>query len=243
MWASEAPFCGPNTSAASVNRVRTSQAPNNSTPRYRAGDPMASTAPRPPSVEAEPPIPTMIRRAPCSTAWCINSPTPVVVASSGRFPSGPPASTRPAAWAISMTAVSPESRQPADTGSPRGPVTSLVRSEPPRTSSSPSPPSAIGTSTVVPPCPATAWATAEATWAAVAVPRNLSSAATTRTGQPQLDWMRRSEPRINTMSALATLSSALGGTAGPPGGIASRMSANSPKWSTMTLASATYSVR
>ena len=39
------------------------------------------------------------------------------------------------------------------------------------------------------------------------------------------------------MSALATLSSALGGTAGPPGNISPRMSANSPKWSTITMAS------
>ena len=50
------------------------------------------------------------------------------------------------AWATSMTAVPRCRRQPARTGSPSGPLTTVVRFGPPSTARVPSPPSAIGTS-------------------------------------------------------------------------------------------------
>ena len=145
---------------------------------------MARRAPRPPSVVAEPPIPTSTRRAPWSTAKRISSPVPAVEASRARLPSNPPASTRPEVRAISITAVDPSRRQDASTGRPSGPVTRVVRFGPPRASRVPSPPSAIGTSTAEPPASTTDRATAAATATALAVPRNLSGAATTRNPAP-----------------------------------------------------------
>jgi len=109
----------------------------------------------------------------------MSSPTPAVVASRGWFPSAPPASSRPATRAISMTAVPRSSRQPASTGAPSGPVTTVVRSGPPSTSSRPSPPSAMGISTQSAPAAVAARPMAAATSRAVPVPRNLSGAATT----------------------------------------------------------------
>jgi hypothetical protein len=82
---------------------------------------MARMAPRPPSVVAEPPTPTTMRRAPASSAVAISSPVPWVVAAIGSFPSGPPTKARPDARAISMTAVRPTNRHDASTGSPSGP--------------------------------------------------------------------------------------------------------------------------
>ena len=106
--------------AASVKRVRTSQATSSSTARRRAGARIARIAPKPPSVVADPPRPTMIRLAPASSAASISSPVPVVLAAIGSLPSAPPASTRPDASAISITAVRPVIRQSASTGSPSG---------------------------------------------------------------------------------------------------------------------------
>src|SRR5690606_30227971 len=65
--------------------------------------------------------------------------------------------------------------------SPSGPDTIVVRLAPPRTSSVPSPPSASGISSHSQPVSSAARRTAAATSAAVAVPRSLSGAATTRT--------------------------------------------------------------
>ena len=59
----------------------------------------------PPSVLAEPPIPTTIRWAPRSRAATISSPVPAVDAASGSLPSAPPTRARPDARAISITAV------------------------------------------------------------------------------------------------------------------------------------------
>src|SRR5262249_53286866 len=82
--------------------------------------------------------------------------------------------------AISMTARRRDSRQCASTGAPSGPDTVAVRFAPPSASSVPSPPSAIGTRSHVTPVSAAACAIAAATSAAVAVPLNLSGAATIR---------------------------------------------------------------
>src|SRR5947199_280811 len=71
-------------------------------------------------------------------------------------------------------------RHSASTGSPKGPRTRARRTRPPRASSVPSPPSATGTSSQSHPAAPAAFATAAATAWAVAVPRNLSGAASTR---------------------------------------------------------------
>ena len=167
--------------AASVNRVRTSQATSSSTARRRAGARMARIAPKPPSVVADPPRPTMIRLAPASSAASISSPVPVVLAAIGSLPSAPPASTRPDASAISITAVRPVIRQSASTGSPSGPVTIVCRVGPPNASSHPSPPSETGAGSHSWPSRSAAAAIVSATSRAVAVPLNLSTAASTRT--------------------------------------------------------------
>ena len=145
-WAGVAPFCGAKTFAASVNNVSTSHATRKSTARSLAGVPMALIAPSPPSVVAEPPRHTMIFFAPALSAVSINSPTPCVVALSASFFVGPPARVRPDARAISMTATPRCSRHAASTGWPNGPVTTVVRLGPPKTSRVPSPPSAMGIS-------------------------------------------------------------------------------------------------
>ena len=141
-----APFCAPKSFAASVNFARTSHATRNSTPRKRAADLMARIAPRPPSTVAEPPTHTMMRFAPSFRAVSINSPVPIVDAAMTSLFSFPPTKLRPEARAISITARSRERRHCASTGWPRGLVTRFVRFGPPRTSSVPSPPSAIGNS-------------------------------------------------------------------------------------------------
>ena len=122
-----APFCGANTAAASTNRVRTSHATSNSTVRSRAGLRSASTAPSPPSVVADPPRPTMIRRAPWSSAGRSARRSRRSSAASGSLPSAPPARASPLALAISITAVRRSSRHAASTGRPSGPVTIVVR--------------------------------------------------------------------------------------------------------------------
>ena len=106
-------------------------------------------------------------------------PVPAVDAASGSLRAAPPASERPLARAISMTAVRWAMRHAASTGAPSGPVTTDVRFGPPSTSRRPSPPSDIGTSSMSWPSSQPAWPTAAAASAAVAVPRNLSIAATT----------------------------------------------------------------
>ncbi len=94
---------------------------------YDRCPPSAATAPTPPSVEATPPTATTTRSAPTATAAAISSPTPRLVARSGSFPSAPPASVSPHAWAASMSATPSSSRHEASTGSPSGPVTTVVR--------------------------------------------------------------------------------------------------------------------
>ena len=66
----------------------------------------------------------------------------------------------------------------ASTGAPSGPVTVVTCLVPSSASSRPSPPSDIGTSSAVHPSPAAAPAIAAAASVALAVPRNLSGAAT-----------------------------------------------------------------
>jgi hypothetical protein len=181
--AGDAPFCGANTVAASMNVVRTSHATRTSADRMRAGLRSASIAPRPPSVVAEPPRPISTERAPCCRAWSISSPVPRVEAVSGSLPSAPPASSSPLARAISITAVRWCIRHAASTVPPSGPVTTAVRFGPPSTSSSPSPPSDIGASSTSRASSQHASATARHASAAVAVPRNLSIAIRTLTAR------------------------------------------------------------
>ncbi len=175
-----APFWGAKISAASTKRVVTSHATRTSTaPRMRRVGLMAVRAARPPSVVAEPPTPTITRVAPASRAAAISSPVPRVDARRGSLRSGPPSRSRPDARAISTTAVpSACIRHSASTSWPRGPWTVVWRGDPPSASNVPSPPSATGTWSQAHPARSAAWAIAAATWAAVAVPRNLSGAAT-----------------------------------------------------------------
>ena len=86
----------------------------------------------------------------------MSSPVPAVDAATGSLPSAPPTRSSPDARAISITAVRPSSRQAASTGSPSGPVTTVVRLGPPSASRVPSPPSAIGTSSQCHPAAAAA---------------------------------------------------------------------------------------
>ena len=123
----------------------------------------------------------MIFLAPASSAMSISSPVPMVDAAIASFFAAPPTSVSPEARAISMTAVPRFSRHSARTGSPNGPVTVDVRLAPPRASSVPSPPSATGSSTQSWPSSQHAEPIAAATCAPVAVPLNLSTAASTRT--------------------------------------------------------------
>ena len=118
-------------------------------------------------------------RAPSSMAVAMSRPVPVVSASIGSLPSAPPTRTRPEAAAISMKASVPSSRQPASTGTPRGPGTVVRLLAPPSTSSDPSPPSARGTVIGLPPAVRTAAAAALANSTLEAEPRNLSKARTT----------------------------------------------------------------
>ena len=109
--------------------------------------PRAVAAPQPPSLVALPPRPRMISSVPASRAASISSPAPKVVVFSGFFFS--PAKGRPAAAAISTTAVRSFSRpHRAIIFSPQGPVTVSVIASPPtaarKASTVPSPPSATG---------------------------------------------------------------------------------------------------
>ena len=179
----DAPFCGPNTAAASTKRVVTSHATSRSTPARLAGVPTTSTAPQPPSVVAEPPQPMTMRLAPAWRARSMRWPTPAVSASTGSSPPGSGSNERPAAWDISITAVGPpsgpaaRSRHSASVGAPSGPGTEVRCGVPPTARRRPSPPSDMGISSALHPTRRAAPPTAAATSAAVAVPRNLSGAA------------------------------------------------------------------
>ncbi len=168
-----------------MKAVVTSLATTSSTPWSTAGEPTASNAPSPPSVVAEPPQPITMRRAPASRAASRSCPTPAVPARTGSSPCGFGRRSRPAARDISTTAVgaavapAPSSmRHSASTGAPSGPATVVTCFVPPSASSRPSPPSDMGTSSAVHPAARAASAMADATSAALAVPRNLSGAAT-----------------------------------------------------------------
>ena len=98
-------------------------------------------------------------------------------------------SSSPDALAISITAILPgTTAYCASTGSPKGPETTTLRSSPPSpatiASRVPSPPSAIGTTSMV--ASGSAWshpaAMARAACSAVSVPLNLSGATRTRIG-------------------------------------------------------------
>lgn len=190
-WVGDAPFWGAKTRAASVNLVVTSQATTRSIPRNLLCGSKTSRAARPPSVVAEPPTPISTRPTPALTAAAISSPVPRVVARTGSLAPAPPASVRPDARAVSITATESNaiSRHSAATGAPRGPWTRSVLGRPPSTSQKPSPPSETGTCRQSQPALSAALATAWATSRAVAVPRNLSGAATT-TGTPP-SWLIR----------------------------------------------------
>ena len=84
----DAPFCGPNTAAASTKRVVTSHATSQLDAGQAAGVPTTWTAPQPPSVVAEPPQPMTIRVAPASRARRRRWPTPAVSAATGSSPRG-----------------------------------------------------------------------------------------------------------------------------------------------------------
>ena len=150
-WAASAPFCGPKTGAASTKPVSTSHATRRVTSRSRSAP-----------VERVDGSQAAVRRRRAADAdddaggarliaASISSPVPRVEARSGSLPALPPASARPEARAISMTATSPSRRHGASTGSPRGPETTCVRLPPPKTSRVASPPSASGSSVQVQP--------------------------------------------------------------------------------------------
>ncbi|KAG1529484.1 hypothetical protein G6F50_017966 [Rhizopus delemar] len=108
--------------------------------------------PAPASLVAETPSPRMMRVAPALMAASISSPTPWLLARIGSRLDGA-ISSRPAAAAISMTAVPSSSNpQTASTLWPSASLTVSCRSWPPVAASTastvPSPPSAIGTHTV-----------------------------------------------------------------------------------------------
>ena len=121
-------------------------------PRNRT--PMAWAAPAPQSLVALPPIPMRMRRAPASRAAVMSWPVPYVLVSSGlRFAGGTSAS--PVAAAISMTAVRsspPSMPHAAWTSSPSGPATDATCRVPSvaatNASTVPSPPSAMGTTSI-----------------------------------------------------------------------------------------------
>ena len=126
----------------------------------------------------------MIRRAPCSSARSMSSPVPLVVAPHRRRCRRPAGQRQPAGPGhLDHRGALRPMRHAASTGAPSGPVTRDVRFAPPSTSRIPSPPSDIGTSSTSRPSSQHALPTAAHASAAVAVPRNLSSAATTRIGR------------------------------------------------------------
>ena len=179
--AGSAPFCGPNTRAASENRVVTSLRITSSAPRSPPRSSIAAMAPAPPSVVAEPPAATTMRRAPCRAASAIRTPVPYVLAVNGsRSPSE--GRFRPLAKASSTTPV-PSTASPiaASTGSPHGPAVLILtgRASSPRTRTPkvPSPPSATGSSRAAAPAVRMPAAMCPATSAAVKVPLKLSGAA------------------------------------------------------------------
>ena len=71
-----APFCGPKTFGASSKTVRTSVSTTICAPRRPPPSAIASIAPAPPSVVAEPPTATRITCAPASAAAAISWPVP-----------------------------------------------------------------------------------------------------------------------------------------------------------------------
>ena len=162
---------------------------------------------------AEPPTPTMIRRAPASRAAAISSPVPWVAAAIGSLPVGAadqrrgprpgPSRSRPSAC---------DSRHAASTGSPSGPVT-VVR--------------AVGAAERLERALAAVGhrqldaasagrpngpRTAPATSAAVAVPRNLSGAATMRTRSSCL--MRAAGASLRPAGAVRTAAARFGAHGG-----------------------------
>ena len=149
--------------------------------------PNACNRPAPPSVQALPPTPTTIVRAPSPTAIRMSSPVPRDVAWSGSSDLVP-SRRSPDASASSITAWSrPSQPSLATTDVPAGPVTRcrLMRASDPAarsTSSVPSPPSATGTSTACAPASRTPRAIAAAALSARKVPLNAFGAQTTRTG-------------------------------------------------------------
>ena len=132
-------------------------------------------------------MPTITRFAPAAIAASSSSPVPRVVATIGSRRSDG-TSTSPEAAAISIAAVRPSPSRPngATTGSPIGPLTVASRNEPPvaatRAATVPSPPSAIGTRSIVAPGEArtTPRTMASAARDADRLPLNLSGAITTR---------------------------------------------------------------
>src|SRR4051812_3790575 len=180
---SSAPFCGPKTRGASSNGVRTSLRITICAFPIPPVSSIASIAPAPPSVVADPPTATRITAAPPCAAAAISSPVPYVLAFHGSFSSS---SASPLAIAISTIAVPPSSTSanPVFTGSPSGPRTVRAISSPPSCTSSassvPSPPSATGhRSGGINPARSNPRPIAPATCAARNVPLNLSGATST----------------------------------------------------------------
>ncbi len=153
-----APFCGPKMAAAPCGPRRgfeTSHATSRSTSRRsRPQASRASIRPRPPSVVALPPMPSVTWRAPPSMAAASRSPVPALVAAIGSRSSSVTRDS-PDASAISTTARPPSAARRyvavicRSSGS-RAVVVSLV--QPPAASTAaivPSPPSASGDRTTV----------------------------------------------------------------------------------------------
>src|SRR5436190_18545257 len=179
-----APFCGPNTSAARSNGVRTSHRTTRRAPRRPPPRRIASTAPAPPSVVALPPTPTSTTTAPAATAARTSSPVPAVDAVTGS-PSPSARRPRPLACAVSTTAVPPSSSspKPAVSSRPSGSWTGAAAVSPPSAVSStsivPSPPSATGHASTGHPAASRPRASAAATSVARSVPLNESGARST----------------------------------------------------------------
>src|SRR4051794_12977642 len=166
----------------------------------------ASSAPRPPSVVAEPPTATRISRAPAAAAAASSSPVPYVLAAHASRSSSA-TSARPLACAISTTAWVPMRAQAAEISRPSGSCTRSLTLSPPSAASStsivPSPPSATGQRSACAPARATPRASASATSTAENVPLNESGASSRRTLDRALDQAERLVGRLEDRVVVA----------------------------------------
>src|SRR6476646_3607991 len=175
--------CRPLTSTRAACRSAAPPGATSFSSASRMRTPSACSIPAPPSVDALPPTPTMISRAPSSSACLMTVPSPNVLAPSGSSaPTG--RVTSPTAEASSTTAVDPRTAYKVAMGRPVGPVVFTATGIQPAATAAatvPSPPSATGAHVM---CQdgfpaASPSARASATSAAVREPLNLSGASNT----------------------------------------------------------------